>query len=82
MSEHRFQPVRVYAKKSGTCPICGKRVVRSMRFEHTVNPFNRNGDGTVRTYDEVRAAVNAEAAAWAPDFTHAKCAGALTTKEN
>ncbi|WP_280371052.1 hypothetical protein [Nocardia wallacei] len=39
----------------------------------TVNPFNKNPDGSVRTRDEVRAAVAARADAWQPDFTHAGC---------
>lgn len=73
MPTYQFQPVRTSRRKSGSCPVCGKRVTRSRAFEHTVNPFNRNDDGTVRTYDEVRAAVNAEADMWEPDFTHQNC---------
>lgn len=74
MTTHTFQPIGAYRVKTGKCPICGKTTKRSKRFEHTVNPFNRNPDGTVCTVDEVRACVNAEADAWEPDFTHAKCA--------
>lgn len=70
----RFQPVMAVRSVVGTCPVCGKRTTRRRTFEHTINPFNRNADGQMKSYDEVRADVNAEADAWDPDFTHAKCA--------
>ena len=70
MTTYRFQSVRRTAEKSGNCPSCGKRVVRRQTFEQTVNPFNRNADGTVKTAQEVDASVKAEAAAWVPDFRH------------
>lgn len=70
MTAYRFEPVTSYREKVGLCPSCGKRVVRRMKFEHTVNPFNRNDDGNVRTREEVWARVNAEADAWVPDFRH------------
>jgi len=69
-----FQEIATTATKSGVCPICGKRVVRRQRFWQTDNPWNRNDDGTVKTRDEIYADVKAEADAWVPDFTHAKCA--------
>lgn len=68
-----YEPVEVFRKVSGNCPVCGKRTQRQQRFTHTVNPFNRNEDGTVRTRDEVLAAVNVEAEAWQPDFRHEAC---------
>ena len=76
VSVYNFQPVRHYASKRGTCPSCGKTTVRKTVFEQTISPFNRNEDGTQRTPDEVRAAVNAEADQWVPDFRHNtdKCA--------
>lgn len=72
---HYFERVTVHRRKSGKCPRCGKRVTRSNTFEQTVNPFNRNGDGSARTFVEVRAHVEAIADAWVPDFTHTACAG-------
>lgn len=75
MTTYTFPRVTAKRTVSGRCSLCGRRVRRSRTFGMTVNPFNRNPDGTVRTTAEVRAAVNAEALAWAPDFTHAFCAG-------
>lgn len=68
-----YQPVSFHATQNGTCPVCGKAVRRSRKFEVTVNPFNRKEDGTPRTVAECREQVKEEALAWVPDFTHTKC---------
>jgi hypothetical protein len=61
---YRFQPIRQQARKNLPCPGCGKKVRRQWTVEHTVNPFNKNPDGTVKDEHQVRAAVRAEAAKW------------------
>ena len=50
MTTNNFPRVTHRAIRTGTCPVCGKRVKRSRVFEHTVNPFNRNPDGSVKDY--------------------------------
>jgi hypothetical protein len=42
----------------------GKRRQKTKRFTMTLNPYNRNPDGTVRTEREILAALNAQKAAW------------------
>ena len=71
----RFRPIRTRRTRTGKCPVCGKSVSRTRTFEHTVNPFNRNSDGSIRNPMEVSERVHAETDAWEPDFTHAKCRG-------
>ena len=44
--------------------IDGKKRRRQKTFYQTVNPFNKNADGSVKTRAEVYAAVRAEARAW------------------
>ncbi len=66
----KFELVKAYRSKSGICPACGQKTTRTRVFEHSINPFNRNLDGSTKSRDEVRAAVNAEADAWEPDFRH------------
>lgn len=73
MTIYRFDKITAKRTASGGCPGCGKRVRRSKTFEMTVNPFNRNSDGSVRTPSEVRAAVEARADDWQPDFTCSPC---------
>jgi hypothetical protein len=70
-----YERVTAGRRLRGICPVCGRVSSRSRTFEMTVNPFNRNLDGIVKTRAEVRADVDAEAAAWIPDFTHGPCRG-------
>lgn len=76
MTVHRYTGPRRKATRKGTCPTCGKRATRSATFEGTVNPFNKNADGTVKTWEQVAADVQAKADAWDPPaevFEHDKC---------
>lgn len=73
MQTVRFQEVQTYRKISGKCPVCGKRVMRTRTFTHTINPFNKNYDGTIKLPSEVRVNVEKEADEWKPNFTHEKC---------
>lgn len=78
MTTYRFQELTAIATRKGRCPTCDKRVTRSHTFVMTVSPFNKNPDGTVRTWGEVREAVIQLAADWDPPavvFEHLRCAG-------
>lgn len=66
----QFEEVITNRTKHGKCPSCGKTTVRQKKFSQTVNPWNKNSDGTSKTPDEVRADVNKEADDWVPDFRH------------
>lgn len=74
-----FTGPAVTTARTGLCPTCGEKTRRSRTFQHTVNPFNRRPDGSPKTWTEVRADVEAEAAAWTPDpavFEHDRCQAA------
>ena len=73
MAIHRFREVAVTREVTGSCPVCHGRTRRRQRFSQTINPWNRNDDGSVRTPEEIRQAVQAKAAAWRPDFRHHAC---------
>lgn len=68
-----FEVVKFRRSVVGRCPRCNARVVRTRTFEQTVNPFNRNDDGSVKTRPEVLASVKILAEVWSPDFTHDAC---------
>lgn len=67
MSKWTFDDVSVRAERSGKCAVCGKRWKRSKVFRHTVNPWNKTDDGKVKTREQVRSDVIAEANAWQPE---------------
>jgi hypothetical protein len=61
---HVYEQVTQRVTKNLPCPSCGKKVRRSTTISNTVNPFNKNADGEIRTRAEVRACVLALAAEW------------------
>lgn len=69
MTVHKFPKVKATRKSKGRCPKCGASSTRSRTFWATVNPFNTNDDGTQKTWTQVNADVEAQAAEWVPDFT-------------
>jgi hypothetical protein len=72
----RFDALRAKATRKVVCPGCSKQRTISRTFEQTVNPWHKNPDGTVKTAEEVRRSVRAEADAWEPcevDCWHQRC---------
>lgn len=80
MTTYYFDRITARGFKRGRCAVCGKSAERSREFGQTVNPFNKNPDGTVKTAAEIRRDVNAEAKAWQDDgaVMHARCEGQVT----
>lgn len=66
MPTYTYTAIKAQARRRVGCLSCGKTRNRQATFEMTVNPFNQNPDGTIRTPAEVQAAVQAQAAAWNP----------------
>lgn len=62
----RFEVVKAVAEHIVCCGGCGKKAKRRKTFECTINPFNRNEDGTVKTKTEVQAQAQAKADKWVP----------------
>lgn len=63
MTIYNFESVKLQTSKSGKC-ICGKRVSRSITFEQTINPWNKNAKGEIKSYAEIWAELKEEAAVW------------------
>jgi hypothetical protein len=59
-----YQRVKATGRTRVQCNWCGKWMNRQRTFTMTINPFNKNEDGTVRTPYEVHNAVNQEAWLW------------------
>lgn len=62
---YKFPAVKHTEKRSGTCVRCGKKCARSKTFMRTVNPFNKNPDGSIKTPAEVQTDNREEAKGWA-----------------
>jgi hypothetical protein len=69
-----FAVVKFWSDKSGKCTVCGKRCSRTKEFYQTVNPFNKNAAGEVKTRDEIYSELVITAKTWRKEpITHAKC---------
>jgi hypothetical protein len=57
-------PWRTFHKTVPCAGVCGRKLRRQKTIQHTVNPFNKNADGTVKTWAEVERDVINEGKAW------------------
>ena len=53
-----FEVIKEKQGVKGVCSTCGKRKSRVVVIEETVNPFNKNQDGTVKNRREVYQSVH------------------------
>lgn len=69
-----YERVEVTGYKRGPCEVCRKTAERQATFGQTLNPFNKNQDGSVKARTEIYAEVREELRAWheAP-VRHARC---------
>lgn len=77
-----FKAVRVVATRNMQCERgCGRKTTRQRTFECTINPFNTNADGTVKSEREVRAQAQEKADAWRPDpYTCKACQAKIESR--
>jgi len=52
-----FEQISRAAKVKGVCQKCAKKRTRTIRVTNTINPFNKNPDGTVKNRFDVSASV-------------------------
>ena len=52
-----FQEIKHKRKIAGVCKLCSKTRTRTITEEQTVNPFNKNTDGTIKSHFEVSQSV-------------------------
>lgn len=75
MTTTYYRDVKQYATKRGLCG-CGKTRERTKLFYQTLNPFNRNVAGNVKTAGEIRTELIDEIAAWRKEpITCRQCDG-------
>jgi len=69
-----YEPVKAYAIKTGRCIVCGRPAKLSKTFEQTINPFNTNKEGSVKTIDEIWVELMVERREWLDKpIIHIKC---------
>jgi len=54
----KYQVIERKQKIKGRCLKCGLRREITIRSGQTINPFNKNDDGTIKSYEQVLDSVN------------------------
>lgn len=71
---YTFQEVSFKRHKTGKCIVCGKQVKLTEKFWGTINPFNKNEDGTIRTREDIWSKLKLDADEWSKKpIKHHKC---------
>jgi len=74
MTSYTFEEVTRKVTKRVPCRVCGAKMTRSETLSQTINPFNKNPDGTPKTREQIMADLKAKAERWHPwNDIHEKC---------
>jgi len=67
----KFNEVLIKGYKVGKC-LCGKRRSKTKIFTQTLNPFNKNEDGTICTRDDILLKLAIEKNEWLKEQIYCK----------
>lgn len=67
-THYRFEEVKACRTVKTFCRKCKKKLKRSGTEWSTLNPFNKNPDGSLRTREQVWRDVDAKIQKWADDL--------------
>jgi hypothetical protein len=71
-----YEKVNYRVYKNGKCSVCGKNAARQEILYQTINPFNKNPDGTIKDRYDIYKELKIKADEWrAKPLVHAKCEG-------
>lgn len=59
-----FTQVKITQEKTVRCRKCGKRLVRQKTFWQTINPYNKNAEGYIKTRQEIICELKETANLW------------------
>ena len=59
-----FGEIQLKGRKSGKCIKCGKKRLRSTTFYQTLNPFNKNKNGEVKSRHQIMKELIIERSKW------------------
>lgn len=60
----RFDEIAIKQKKTGPCIRCKKKTTKTKKFSQTINPFNKDASGCIKTAQQIIVEIDAEAAKW------------------
>lgn len=81
MTLYRFEEIRRAAHKRVKCAGCGKLLKRQHTFTQTLNPFNKNANGTIKDRLDIWRELVAECEAWETSDNEYRCTMCQAWKE-
>lgn len=73
-TRHTFEVVNLTNKTTAPCGKCGKKCTRTKKFWQTLNPFNKNADGSVKTRDQIMDELSEKASQYrSQTIYHQRC---------
>lgn len=71
---YRFDSVKRTRQKRVRCSVCGKSMRRQRTVQQTINPWNKNSDGEIKTREEIWTELGQELDTWENEpEEHDKC---------
>jgi hypothetical protein len=71
---HRFSEIKRTTKRRVKCSGgCDRTLTRQRTFSQTLNPFNRNAAGEIKSAGEISSELRERAKAWQPTATCQQC---------
>lgn len=59
--------------RKGKCAVCGKRMQETRDFKQSLNPYNRNADGTQKSVADILRQEQEKYDAWTEPLVHPWC---------
>ena len=72
----KFREIKIYGTRQGDCGVCGKPATRKTNFAQTINPFNKDANGNIKTEAQIMKELQEKRTEWIKGQpTHKRCEG-------
>ncbi len=69
-----YDEVSLTGSKYGKCAVCGKQATKQKKFYQTLNPYNQNSDGSLKSREDIYRELRVTIKTWRKEpVCHAEC---------
>jgi len=77
----KFSEESITATKAGKCSVCGKHCKLTRKFYQTLNPYNKDKNGLMKTRGQIQKELKEDITNWkGKQITHVKCENKVIVK--
>ena len=73
MNTINFRVLKLKASKVFICGNCGKKVKKQITIEESLNPYNKNKNGTIKSMSDINESLEEMASMWKLKQGEHKC---------